>query len=247
MLDWFDYHGHMCIAFEMLGLSVFDFLVSCINYRFCCDDDLYLRFHTITERKQLRTVLAGPRPSYGLSIMLFSEIFTWKSAYTHRFETWKYFVRWQWLFNIVQSQKGLSHLLLMYSMHNISHTCGRRNEDRVSFHLLFYFRFNFQSREVRKVKCTDVRLIDFGSATFDHEHHSTIVSTRHYRAPEVILELGWAQPCDVWSIGYVFFGFVVLFVRKLILVSSSSFLGSSLEQLHHVWVIPWYNTVSDTW
>lgn len=61
----------------------------------------------------------------------------------------------------------------------------------------------FQSREVRKVKCTDVRLIDFGSATFDHEHHSTIVSTRHYRAPEVILELGWAQPCDVWSIGYV--------------------------------------------
>lgn len=32
-----------------------------------------------------------------------------------------------------------------------------------------------------------MRLIDFGSATFDHEHHSTIVSTRHYRAPEVIL------------------------------------------------------------
>lgn len=27
MLDWFDFHGHMCIAFEMLGLSVFDFLV----------------------------------------------------------------------------------------------------------------------------------------------------------------------------------------------------------------------------
>lgn len=48
-----------------------------------------------------------------------------------------------------------------------------------------------------------MRLIDFGSATFDHEHHSTIVSTRHYRAPEVILELGWSQPCDVWSIGYV--------------------------------------------
>lgn len=42
-------------------------------------------------------------------------------------------------------------------------------------------------REVRKVKRSDVRLIDFGSATFDHEHHSTIVSTRHYRAPEVIL------------------------------------------------------------
>ena len=44
-----------------------------------------------------------------------------------------------------------------------------------------------QKREFRRVKRTDVRLIDFGSATFDHEHHSTIVSTRHYRAPEVIL------------------------------------------------------------
>lgn len=27
MKEWFDYHGHMCIAFDMLGLSVFDFLV----------------------------------------------------------------------------------------------------------------------------------------------------------------------------------------------------------------------------
>ena len=27
MLDFFDYYGHMCICFNMLGLSVFDFLV----------------------------------------------------------------------------------------------------------------------------------------------------------------------------------------------------------------------------
>lgn len=26
MFDWFDYHGHMCISFELLGLSTFDFL-----------------------------------------------------------------------------------------------------------------------------------------------------------------------------------------------------------------------------
>ena len=44
-----------------------------------------------------------------------------------------------------------------------------------------------QRRDVRRVKSTEVRLIDFGSATFDWEHHSKIVSTRHYRAPEVIL------------------------------------------------------------
>jgi len=34
---------------------------------------------------------------------------------------------------------------------------------------------------------TDIRLIDFGGATFEHEHHSRIVNTRQYRAPEVLL------------------------------------------------------------
>jgi dual-specificity kinase len=34
---------------------------------------------------------------------------------------------------------------------------------------------------------TEIRLIDFGSATFDDEYHSNLVSTRHYRAPEIIL------------------------------------------------------------
>ena len=48
-----------------------------------------------------------------------------------------------------------------------------------------------------------IRLIDFGSATFEHQHHSSVVSTRHYRAPEVILGMGWSYPCDIWSIGCI--------------------------------------------
>lgn len=32
---------------------------------------------------------------------------------------------------------------------------------------------------------SNIKVIDFGSATFDDQYHSTIVSTRHYRAPEV--------------------------------------------------------------
>ncbi|KAG8896229.1 dual specificity protein kinase kns1 [Tulasnella sp. 403] len=50
---------------------------------------------------------------------------------------------------------------------------------------------------------TDVRLIDFGSATFESEYHPTVVSTRHYRAPEIILGLGWSFPCDAFSIGCI--------------------------------------------
>lgn len=30
-----------------------------------------------------------------------------------------------------------------------------------------------------------------------------MVSTRHYRAPEIILGLGWSYPCDIWSIGCI--------------------------------------------
>jgi dual-specificity kinase len=48
---------------------------------------------------------------------------------------------------------------------------------------------------------TGIRLIDFGSAIFEDDHHTSVVSTRHYRAPEILLGMGWSFPCDVWSIG----------------------------------------------
>jgi dual-specificity kinase len=55
----------------------------------------------------------------------------------------------------------------------------------------------------RILDSTDIRLIDFGSATFENEYHSTVVSTRHYRAPEIILGLGWSFPCDAFSLGCI--------------------------------------------
>ena len=65
-----------------------------------------------------------------------------------------------------------------------------------------------------------INLIDFGSATFDDEYHSSVVSTRHYRAPEIILgigktdhlkelkakaktDIGWSHPIDLWSLGCI--------------------------------------------
>ena len=52
-------------------------------------------------------------------------------------------------------------------------------------------------------KSGTIKVIDFGSATFEANYHSSVVSTRHYRAPEVILGLGWTYPCDIWSIGCI--------------------------------------------
>ena len=50
---------------------------------------------------------------------------------------------------------------------------------------------------------SDIYLIDYGSATFEDMHHSKVVSTRHYRAPEVVLGLSWSFPCDIWSVGCI--------------------------------------------
>ncbi|KAJ7958608.1 Serine/threonine protein kinase [Quillaja saponaria] len=52
-------------------------------------------------------------------------------------------------------------------------------------------------------KSSAIKLIDFGSTAFDNQNHSSIISTRHYRAPEVILGLGWSYPCDLWSVGCI--------------------------------------------
>jgi CDC-like kinase len=144
MLDWFDYHGHMCIVFDLLGLSVFDFLKE-NNY-------------TPYPIDQVRHLV------YQLSIAV---NFLHENQITH-------------------TDLKPENILFVDSEYSVNYNNDKKRDERV-------------------VKTTDMKVIDFGSATFDWEHHSTIVSTRHYRAPEVILELGWAQPCDVWSIGCILF------------------------------------------
>lgn len=55
----------------------------------------------------------------------------------------------------------------------------------------------------RLPKSSAIKVIDFGSTAYERQDHNYIVSTRHYRAPEVILGLGWSFPCDIWSAGCI--------------------------------------------
>uniref|UniRef100_A0AAQ4RJ96 dual-specificity kinase n=1 Tax=Gasterosteus aculeatus aculeatus TaxID=481459 RepID=A0AAQ4RJ96_GASAC len=147
MYDWFDYHGHMCISFELLALSTFDFL----------KENNYLPY-SIGQVRHMAYQICLAVKSY-----LHNEFLTL-------------------LEKLIEMQLMLETLCSFW-----------------------------QKRDDRTVKSTAVRVVDFGSATFDQEHHSTIVSTRHYRAPEVILELGWSHPCDVWSIGCILFEYYLGF------------------------------------
>lgn len=54
---------------------------------------------------------------------------------------------------------------------------------------------------------TEIRMIDMGNSTFECSYHSRIIGTRHYRAPEVLLELGWSFPSDIWAIGCILMEF----------------------------------------
>jgi len=144
MTSWFNYWGHMCLMFELLGLSVFDFLKENNYHPYPLDQVrhvIYQLCHSVKFLHECRLTHTDLKPE---------------------------------------------NILFTSSDWEISYNAKKR-------------------KDVRKVKSTEVRLIDFGSATFDWEHHSKVVSTRHYRAPEVILELGWSQPCDVWSVGCIMF------------------------------------------
>lgn len=51
---------------------------------------------------------------------------------------------------------------------------------------------------------SSIKLIDFGSAVNHWEKHSSEIQTRHYRAPEVTLQLGdWDYKADIWSVACV--------------------------------------------
>ncbi|XP_032325147.1 dual specificity protein kinase CLK3 isoform X1 [Camelus ferus] len=144
MSDWFNFHGHMCIAFELLGKNTFEFLKE-NNFQ--------------------------PYPLPHVRHMAYQ----------------------------------LCHALRFLHENQLTHT-DLKPENILFVNSEFETLYNeHKSCEEKSVKNTSIRVADFGSATFDHEHHTTIVATRHYRPPEVILELGWAQPCDVWSIGCILF------------------------------------------
>ena len=48
-----------------------------------------------------------------------------------------------------------------------------------------------------------IKIIDFGSSCFEYEITYTYIQSRFYRAPEVILDLGYGYAIDIWSIGCI--------------------------------------------
>ncbi|XP_068263743.1 dual specificity protein kinase CLK1 isoform X3 [Nyctibius grandis] len=147
MLDWFEYGGHVCIVFELLGLSTYDFI----------KENGFLPFRLEHIRRMAYQICTS--------------------------------VNFLHLNKLTHTDLKPENILFV--------TTDYLEEYNPKWCV------SFQRCDERRLKNPDIRVADFGSATYDDEYHSALVSTRHYRAPEVILALGWSQPCDVWSIGCI--------------------------------------------
>ncbi|KAL9266269.1 Serine/threonine-protein kinase AFC2-like protein [Drosera capensis] len=147
--NWFDYRNHICIVFEKLGPSLYDFLRK-NNYR-------------------------------SFPIDFVREI----------------------------GRQLLECVAFMHEMHLIHTDLKPENVLLVSPEYIKIPEYKGSSRSPKDTmykrvpKSSAIKVIDFGSTTYERADQSYTVSTRHYRAPEVILGLGWSYPCDIWSVGCI--------------------------------------------
>jgi dual specificity tyrosine-phosphorylation-regulated kinase 1 len=54
---------------------------------------------------------------------------------------------------------------------------------------------------LRHPKRSAIKLIDFGSSCRATQRMYKYIQSRFYRAPEVVLELPYSHPIDMWSLG----------------------------------------------
>ncbi|CAH9131999.1 unnamed protein product [Cuscuta epithymum] len=148
--NWFDYRNHICLVFEKLGPSLFDFLRK-NNYR---------SFPVDLVREIARQLLECV-------------------AFMHDMR-------------LIHTDLKPENILF------VSPDCIKVPDYKVA---------PWPPRDgsfyKRLPKSSAIKVIDFGSTAYERHDHNYIVSTRHYRAPEVILGLGWSYPCDMWSIGCI--------------------------------------------
>mmetsp|Transcript_64219 Transcript_64219/g.165306 ORF Transcript_64219/g.165306 Transcript_64219/m.165306 type:complete len:501 (-) Transcript_64219:106-1608(-) len=88
-----------------------------------------------------------------------------------------------------------------------------------------------------------IKLIDFGNATCELEHHSSVINTRQYRAPEVILGMGWNERSDLWSVGCIL---MEIYTGELLFKTHESLEHLALmERVVEVFPAPMFDSASE--
>lgn len=131
------------------------------------------------------------------------------------------FLKWNgfrgfWLHDIQNfARESLKALKFLHDL-SLTHTDLKPEnillQSREVARVSFFPRSEFQPPEERyrnlpyaRPASNSIKLIDFGNATYVDMHHSSIIQTRQYRSPEVILQIGWSEKADIWSLGCILF------------------------------------------
>ena len=70
-------------------------------------------------------------------------------------------------------------------------------------HNIIHCDFKPENILLQELSKNNVKVIDFGSSCFDNDKLYAYIQSRYYRAPEVILGLGYNPQIDMWSFGCV--------------------------------------------
>ena len=57
---------------------------------------------------------------------------------------------------------------------------------------------------IKSYSRSEIKVIDFGSSCYIHDHLSSYVQSRSYRAPEVIIGCSYDYKIDIWAAGLIF-------------------------------------------
>lgn len=58
---------------------------------------------------------------------------------------------------------------------------------------------------LKKHNKSGIKVIDFGSSTYENEQFYTYIQSRFYRAPEIMLGIKYTPAIDMWSFGCILY------------------------------------------
>lgn len=227
--ECFDFRGHICIVTDLLKISLYDFLD---NNKFIPYPGSHIQaiakqlIRSVTFLHDLNLIHTDLKPE---NILLHDDSFVRKNLISNSTITAYIYLN---VNNLIDGQQSMSKMSSSLSSSSISSTISTssfqsntkfidltNNEQEHNSNFKFKtppilppnYKFNEKNLPnfTKVLKNPLIQIIDFGSAIFNDEYHLAIVSTRHYRAPEIVLGTGWSFPCDMWSIGCILVEFVI--------------------------------------